>query len=109
MRLGGPVFPERLEPDQWIAALKSHGYRAAYCPATANDSPKLIQDYAQAARKAEIVIAEVGAWSDPLSPDEPTRKAALQRCQQQLALADEIGAECCVNISGSPCISTRPT
>ncbi len=101
MRLGGPVFPERLEPEQWINALQAHGYRAAYCPASAQDSPKLIQDYAQAARRADIVIAEVGAWSNPLSPDEITRQAAFQHCQQQLALADEIGALCCVNISGS--------
>jgi len=92
MRLGGPVFPENLEPERWIAALQSHGYRAAYCPATAKDSPQLIQEYAQAARQAGIVIAEVGAWSNPLSPDAPTRQAALQHCQQQFALANEIGA-----------------
>ena len=101
MRLGGPVFPSRLEPDQWITALQSRGYRAAYCPASAQDSVKLIQDYAQAARQADIVIAEVGAWSNPLSPDEPTRQSALQHRQQQLSLADEIGALCCVNIAGS--------
>jgi sugar phosphate isomerase/epimerase len=47
------------------------------------------------------VIAEVGAWSNPLSPDEATRKAARLKCEQQLALADEIGARCCVNITGS--------
>jgi sugar phosphate isomerase/epimerase len=101
MRLGGTVFPQRLEPEQWIRALQAHSYRAAYCPATVQDSPKLIQDYAQAARRADIVIAEAGAWSNPLSADEPTRQAALQHCQQQLSLADEIGALCCVNISGS--------
>jgi sugar phosphate isomerase/epimerase len=101
MRLGGPVFPERLEPEQWIKALQGRGYRAAYCPASVQDSPKLIRDYALAARRADIVIAEVGAWSNPLSPDETTRQAAFQHCQQQLALADEIGALCCVNISGS--------
>lgn len=101
MRLGGPVFPSQLEPDRWIAALQSRGYRAAYCPASAQDSTKLIQDYAQAARQADIVIAEVGAWCNPLSAVEPTRQAALQYCQQQLALADEIGALSCVNIAGS--------
>jgi sugar phosphate isomerase/epimerase len=48
-----------------------------------------------------VVIAEVGAWSNPLSPDEKTRHSALAKCQAQLALADEIGARCCVNIAGS--------
>jgi sugar phosphate isomerase/epimerase len=101
MRLGGPVFPYQLEPDRWIKTLQDHGYCAAYCPASFQDSPQLIQAYAQAASRADILIAEVGAWSNPLSPDETTRQAALQHCQQQLSLADEIGALCCVNISGS--------
>ena len=35
------------------------------------------------------------------SPDEETRRAALSLCQTRLALADEIGARCCVNIAGS--------
>ncbi|MHC4682667.1 MAG: sugar phosphate isomerase/epimerase family protein [Planctomycetota bacterium] len=48
-----------------------------------------------------IIIAEVGAWSNPISPDEKTRRAALEKCRRQLALADRIGARCCVNISGS--------
>jgi sugar phosphate isomerase/epimerase len=101
MRLGGPVFPNTLEPDLWIRNLQDHGYRASYCPASYQDSPQLIQAYALAACRADILIAEVGAWSNPLSPDETTRQAALLHCQQQLALAEEIGALCCVNISGS--------
>jgi sugar phosphate isomerase/epimerase len=47
------------------------------------------------------VIAETGAWSNPLSPDAATRTEALRKCQVMLALADEIGARCCVNIAGS--------
>jgi sugar phosphate isomerase/epimerase len=57
--------------------------------------------YAAAARRADIVIAEVGAWSNPLSPDTVAAKAALEKCKAALALADRIGARCCVNISGS--------
>ncbi len=47
------------------------------------------------------MIAETGAWSNPLSPDESIRQAALEKCRLMLALADEIGARCCVNIAGS--------
>ncbi len=101
MRLGGPVFVDQLTPETWIAALQAKGYRAAYCPVEADASVDVIQAYAEAARRADIVIAEVGAWSNPLAPDDVTRKAALAKCQAQLALADEIGARCCVNISGS--------
>ena len=60
-----------------------------------------VQAYAAAAKAADIVIAEVGTWSNPLSPDEAKRKAALEKCKKGLALADEIGARCCVNITGS--------
>lgn len=102
MRLGGPVFNyEKDDPDAWIEALKKNGYRAAYCPVQAGAGTEVIAAYAEAAAKADIVIAEVGAWSNPLSPDETEREKAIGYCQQQLALADEIGALCCVNISGS--------
>ena len=47
------------------------------------------------------VVAEVGAWSNPLSPDETTRTAAVELCKRRLALADRVGARCCVNIAGS--------
>ena len=101
MRLGGPVFEKFENPDQWLAALRRVGYSAAFCPVDSNASDDVILDYAKAAEKADVIIAEVGAWSNPMSPDEETRRAALERCQGQLALADKIGANCCVNISGS--------
>jgi len=101
MRLGGPVFESWGDPDGWTAALGRLGYSAAYCPVDASAGDDVIRAYAAAAEKAGVVIAEVGAWSNPLSPDGETRRAALAQCQKQLALADRIGARCCVNISGS--------
>jgi len=101
MRLGGPLFTDCSEPDRWIAALRAQGYRAAFCPVDHTASEETVRAYAEAARAADVVIAEVGAWSNPLSSDEATRQAALERCQKQLALADRIGARCCVNIAGS--------
>ncbi len=101
MRLGAPVFVEESTPETWIAALQAQGYSAAYCPITADADAPTIQAYVEAAAAADIVIAEVGAWSNPLSPDAAEREAALARCQTQLALADEVGARCCVNIAGS--------
>ncbi|MEJ5312119.1 MAG: TIM barrel protein [Anaerolineae bacterium] len=101
MRLGAPVFVEEMTPDAWIAALKREGYGAAYCPVGADADAATIRAYVEAAEAANIVIAEVGAWSNPLSADATTRQAALEKCQTQLALADEIGARCCVNIAGT--------
>jgi sugar phosphate isomerase/epimerase len=101
MRLGGPLFADASTPERWVAAVRQHGYRAAYCPVDAGASDDVVRAYERAAREADIVIAEVGAWSNPLSSDEATRRAALETCKTQLALADRIGARCCVNIAGS--------
>lgn len=101
MRLGGPVFGEVSDPTQWAAAVRKHGYTAAYCPVSVQATADVIRAYANAAEASGIVIAEVGAWSNPISPDDETRHAAISHCQAHLALADEIGARCCVNISGS--------
>ena len=100
MRLGGPVY-DYASPDEWTAALRAAGYRAAYCPVAAGADSAVVRAYAEAARAAGIVIAEAGAWSNPLSRNEAERQAALEKCRAQLALADEIGARCCVNIAGS--------
>ena len=101
MKLGGPVFSDASTPERWVAALRAQGYRAAYCPVDNAADAATIRAYARAAEEADVVIAEVGAWSNPLSPDEGERNAAIAHCQKQLALADAIGARCCVNISGS--------
>lgn len=101
LRLGGPVFERYRDPESWVAAVKALGYSAAYCPVDAGAADDVVKAYERAARQADIIIAEVGAWSNPISPDGPTRKAALAKCREQLALADRIGARCCVNIAGS--------
>ena len=101
VRLGGPVFEDVSDPANWIAALKRQGYRAAYCPVKSDASSDVINAYALAAKKADIVIAEVGAWSNPLSVDPTMAQQAFKKCVESLALAEAIGANCCVNISGS--------
>lgn len=101
MRLGAPITVDDQDPERWVLAVKAKGYRAAYCPVQANAGADLIQAYASAAKAADIVIAEVGAWKNTLDSDAEKRKQAIDYNVQQLALADEIGAVCCVNISGS--------
>ncbi len=101
MRLGGPIFEKFTDPAGWIAALKRLGYSAAHCPVKADADEATIASYVEAATSAGIVIAEVGAWSNPLSDDDKTRREALEGCKRQLALAERVGALCCVNIAGS--------
>jgi len=101
MRFGGPVLEKWQGPEQWARMVRQCGYTAAYCPAQASDSDELVAAYAAEADKAGFVIAEVGAWSNPISPDARARREALAKCKAQLALAERIGARCCVNIAGS--------
>ncbi|MDQ3815891.1 MAG: sugar phosphate isomerase/epimerase [Armatimonadota bacterium] len=101
MRLGGPIFETIDTPDAWVQAIKKSGYRAASCPLEPEADDQTVRAYAEAARSADIVIAEVGAWSNPLSDDADTRQQAIEKCQRGLDLAERIGARCCVNIAGS--------
>jgi sugar phosphate isomerase/epimerase len=101
MRLGAPIYGDTSEPGKWVELVRKMGYRAAYCPVNTTTQDDIVRAYADAAREADIVIAEVGAWSNPLSPNEEERRKALTHCQESLALAERIGARCCVNIVGS--------
>jgi len=101
MRLGGPLFSKPADPGSWAAACRAKGYRAAGCPLSPAAADADCAAYAAAAAAADLVIAEVGAWSNPLSADAAERAAALEKCKGGLALAERVGARCCVNISGS--------
>src|SRR3712207_6778578 len=101
MRLGGKVWPVTPTPEAWMAAVQAKGYRAAFCPVGPEADAATIMAYRRAAEAANIVIAEVGAWSNPLDSDPVKRQAALEKSMASLRLADAIGARCCVNIAGS--------
>jgi sugar phosphate isomerase/epimerase len=101
VRLGGPLFTKYNNPGEWINALQELEYKAAYCPLDTSAGVDEIKAYKKAANDADIIIAEVGVWNNTISPDEKERQEAIQKCIKSLQLADEIGANCCVNISGS--------
>jgi sugar phosphate isomerase/epimerase len=101
IRLGGPVQGKFSDPSEWVRAHKSLGYSAAYCPVQTGVSNDLIKTYRAEAKKSNILIAEVGAWNNVMDPDEDKRKENIKKNIDALKLADEIGAGCCVNISGA--------
>ncbi|KKC47711.1 xylose isomerase [Paenibacillus sp. D9] len=100
MRLGGQVFLEQMNPESWSEAMAEAGFRAAPCPVDGKDLAE-VDDYVKAAGRRDILISEVGAWSNPISRDEETRSRAVAYCIERLKLAEHIGAGCCVNIAGS--------
>ncbi|MFN3326280.1 MAG: sugar phosphate isomerase/epimerase family protein [Bryobacteraceae bacterium] len=101
IRLGGPVF---LNSDDPAALAREHrrlGYSAAYCPKVTVRETERIRAIEAAFRNENVAIAEVGAWVNMLDPDSEKRRKNLSYVAERLALADEIGARCCVNIAGS--------
>jgi sugar phosphate isomerase/epimerase len=101
MRLGGPVFIGGGDPEEFALAHVKKGYRAAYCPAGLEGGTDRAGQYRRALEKHGIVLAEVGVWNNPLSRDRETASKAFDYAVGRLALADELGACCCVNIVGT--------
>src|SRR5439155_24450720 len=77
------------------------GYSAAYCPAAKATQTEMIRAIRDAFAAENVVIAEVGAWKNMLDPDLAARKSNLEYVVERLALADAVGAGCCVDIAGS--------
>src|SRR5262245_55847833 len=101
VRLGGPIF---LQSDDPAALAREHrrlGYSAAYCPAADLKAPERIQAIERAFAAENVAIAEVGAWKNMLDPDATKRKQNLDYVVERCALADAVGARCCVDIAGS--------
>ncbi|NLF73854.1 MAG: sugar phosphate isomerase/epimerase [Candidatus Anammoximicrobium sp.] len=101
IRLGAPVFKAPQDPEKLALAHRQLGYRAAYCPTVGLNDKERIRDIERAFARHDVVIAEVGRWCNLLESDPAKRAENLQRVTDGLALADEIGARCCVDIAGS--------
>jgi sugar phosphate isomerase/epimerase len=99
--LGGPIFEPSEDPEQLAIAHRTLGYRAAYCPSVSLDDRQRIGDIERAFAKHDVVIAEVGRWVNLLDADPEKRQSNLQQVTEGLALADQVGARCCVDIAGS--------
>ncbi len=101
IRLGGPIYLKSDDPRELAREHRRLGYAAGYCPRIEiNDKDRIRA--VEAAYKAEnVIIAEVGVWVNLLDADAAKRKENLDKVTQGLALADEVGARCCVDICGS--------
>ena len=101
LRLGAPVGGAGDDPDALARAHRAKGYRAAYCPELRLDDRERIRATVEAFARHDVVIAEVGRWVNLLDPDAAARRRNLQTVTDGLALAEAVGARCCVDIAGS--------
>lgn len=101
LRLGGPIFTKTDDPEELALAHRKLGYRAAYCPNVPLQDSAKIRAIAEAFARHDVAIAEVGRWVNLLESDPDKRRQNLQTVTDGLALAEAIGARCCVDIAGS--------
>lgn len=101
MRIGGGIEKPYSNPQEWYSLVKQLGYRAVLVPfdSSVSEADKLA--YLECIKEHDLIIGEVGVWRNTLSPDKDECKKAMDYAKNQLALADDIGAYCCVNITGS--------
>lgn len=101
MRLGATLDVSSDDPVEIARAYVQAGYAAAVCPPLSLDQPERVRAVRQAFAQYDVTLAKVGVWNNMLDPDPARREANVQANARALALADEVGALCCVNIAGS--------
>jgi sugar phosphate isomerase/epimerase len=101
MRLGISMNFKSGDPETIARSYLAAGYSAAGCPTVSLDQPERIKAIREAFSRHDLCLAEVGIWNNLLDPDPAKRADNLAVNIQKMALAEEIGARCCVNIAGS--------
>ena len=101
LRLGAPVGVDGDDPEELARAHRAKGYRAGYCPDIPLDDTERIKATTEAFARHDVVIAEVGRWVNLLAPDAEERRQNIRTVTEGLALAEAVGAHCCVDIAGS--------
>ena len=101
IRLGAPMTVPGDDPEALPRACRDKGYRAAYCPKVPLDDRERLRATEAAFKKHDVVIAEVGRWVNLLDADPAARAKNLATVTEGLALAEELGVRCCVDIAGS--------
>lgn len=101
MRIGGSVLNSFKNPDEWLKEVKRLNYSSVIFPLDSTADVKDIDEYVSVIKANDLVIGEVGIWRNLMSPDKNEQKKVLDYSIKQLELAEYIGANCAVNISGS--------
>ncbi len=101
IRLGGPIFIRGGDPRELAREHRRLGYSAALCPQAKVEDSASVREIEKAFAAEDVVIAEAGVWNNMLDTDPKKRRANMRYAVERLALADAVGALCCVNVAGS--------
>ena len=101
MLLGGTVAGRWTTPEEWEALLVKSRFKAVTAPFDCRTEKSAIDAYRRICDKHGVLIAEIGVWKNLFDPNPAAAAEAMDYAQGQLALADEAGIPCCVNIAGT--------
>jgi sugar phosphate isomerase/epimerase len=99
--VGAQVLLKSDDPEELAREHERLGYRAAVCPDVKISDTQKLAAIRDAFGRRRIVIAEVGAWRNLVTPDEKARRENIEYVIHQMAVADAVGARCCVDVAGS--------
>lgn len=88
-------------PEEWLELVKKHRYTAVISPIDCSSDSETRAEFKKIISENGLKLGEVGVWRNTLDPDDAARKKHMDFAKGQLALADEMEANCCVNIVGS--------
>lgn len=112
IRFGGPIFGfndmAHFDPQALARAYKFKGYTAAYAPKVKLNETEKIKDIRKAFEMEDIIIAEVGYWSNLLDTEPETKRSNIAGMLEAYRLAEELGARCVVGLTGSYCHGSVP-
>lgn len=101
MRLGGTVTGAWKTPEEWEALLVQSRFRAVTAPFDCRTPREVTGALLKICARHDVMIAEVGVWKNLFDPDPARAAEAMAYAKGQLALAEETGVPCCVNIAGT--------
>ena len=102
MLLGGTVTGNYSGPGEWEKLLVASRFKAVTAPFNCRTPREETDAYCRIIRKHGVRIAEIGVWKNLMDPDPEKAAEAMAYAKGQLALGDELGIPCCVNIAGTP-------
>lgn len=100
MLLGGTIVGAK-NPAEWEKLLIASRFKAVTAPFTCQTPREEIREYCDIIARHHVKIAELGIWKNLLDPDAQAAAANMAFAKGQLALAEELGIPCCVNIAGT--------
>jgi sugar phosphate isomerase/epimerase len=104
IRLGGIVagLPATRDPVVLARSHAEFGYTASNAPYDISIADTAyLRSYREAFAAQDVAIAEVGVWKNIIAPEDDLRAANFAYACERLAIADELGATCCINWMGS--------